>query len=123
MDTLISFGHLAGLLKAYGPFGIVVVIWYIDVRQLRKMAEQYRADMTQVMNRHEKFMEEIRRMYESNVKLVDAYEDLASDLKDVVIMNTQAMTRVCDDISQNQFCPALRVDKKTVKVVEPCLKG
>ena len=48
----------------------------------------------------------------SNVRLVEKYETIATDLKDVVIMNTQAMTKICDDIEKNQFCPMVRLEKK-----------
>jgi len=55
-------------------------------------------------------------MYKSNVKLVDAYEDLAKDLKEVVIMNTTAMTQLGSDINRNQYCPMVRVEKKQIGV-------
>ena len=40
------------------------------------------------------------------------YEDVAKDLKDVVIMNTKAMTRALDAINQNQYCPQVRLEKQ-----------
>lgn len=55
-------------------------------------------------------------MYKSNVKLVDSYEDLAKDLKEVVIMNTTAMTKLGSDINRNQFCPMVRLEKKEIGV-------
>jgi len=48
------------------------------------------------------------RMYQNNVKLVQNYESIARDLKDIVILNTQAVQKVCDKIETNQFCPAVR---------------
>lgn len=52
-----------------------------------------------------KRFEGVVQMYQSNVRLVKDYEDgmtrygdLAKDLKDVIILNTQAMTRVCDKL-------------------------
>ncbi len=116
MDTVISFGQLAALLKGYGPFGILVVIWYFDMRFLRKMNDQYRKETSDILKQHEDYMAEIRRMYESNVRLVEGYEGLASDLKDLIVMNTQQLTRLTDDITQNQYCPAVRVEKKSIKV-------
>jgi len=55
-----------------------------------------------------KRFEEMARMYESNVKLVKAYEDLAKDLKDVVILNTQTFSELTSAIRDNQFCPMVR---------------
>ena len=56
--------------------------------------------------------EKVVTMYEKNVNLVEDYAALAKDLHDVVIMNTQAMTRLVDSIKTNQYCPAVRLEKK-----------
>lgn len=116
MDGIITFGVLGQLLQAYGPFGIIVVVWYFDMRAMRKQNEQYVQDMTNVMNKHEAYMKEIRVMYESNVKLVKGYETLAGDLKDIIVMNTVAITTQTEAIKQNQFCPSQRVKKPPVMV-------
>lgn len=50
-------------------------------------------------------------MYEHNVLLVKDYASLASDLKDIIVMNTQTLTRVCDDVNRNQYCPQVRLKK------------
>jgi len=55
--------------------------------------------------------EKVVSMYENNVKLVEDYSKLATDLHDVVIMNTQAMTRLVDSIKTNQYCPSIRLQK------------
>jgi hypothetical protein len=44
------------------------------------------------------------RMYESNVKLVDTTQEIARDLKDIIIMNTRTMTEVCDSVREVQLC-------------------
>ncbi len=127
MDTFITFGQLAAVLKDYGPFGILVVIWYLDIRQMRAMQSSYQSKidemqinyqskMDQVLSEHKEYMAEIRRMYENNVILVEKQEKLSEDLKDIIIMNTQAMTHLSADIEQNQFCPANQIKKETVKV-------
>lgn len=59
-----------------------------------------------------KRFEKVVAMYENNVHLVKDYAALAKDLHDVVIMNTQAMTRLVDSINSNQFCPAVRLKKE-----------
>jgi len=96
--------NLAGLFEIFGSFGIVgliVVLWWFDQKKVWKVLNQYKADMA-----------EQRRMYENNVKLVQGYESLARDLKDVVIMNTQAMQKITDSVNSNQFCPMIRLEKK-----------
>ncbi len=123
MEGLSAFATLANLLKAYGPFGLLVVIWYFDTKAMRKLNSQYRedtqkilADHKQYMNEQKEYMKKIQRNYESNVKLVRFYEGLAGQLKDVVTLNTQAMTRISDDVNRNQYCPLVRVEKKQVGV-------
>jgi hypothetical protein len=100
MDTI----NLAGLFEIFGSFGIVgliVVLWWFDQKKVWKVLEQFKQDMA-----------EQRRMYKNNVKLVQGYESLARDLKDVVIMNTTAMQKMTDAINTNQFCPMVRLEKK-----------
>jgi len=100
METFSLVG-LVEVLRSFGPFGILLVIWWVDAKSLRKVLDCYKRDMA-----------EMRQMYESNVRLVEKYEKVATDLQDVVIMNTQAMTKICDDIEKNQFCPMVRLEKK-----------
>jgi len=61
-----------------------------------------------------KRFESVVKMYESNVRLVEGYESISVDLREVVIMNTQAMTRACDAINQNQFCPMVRIENQKI---------
>ena len=60
-----------------------------------------------------KRFERVVRMYEDNITLVKDYNSLANDLHDVVIMNTQAMTRLIDSIKTNQYCPEIRLRKES----------
>lgn len=90
--------------KPYGFVGLIlmliIILWYIDNRKIYIILSRYKSDM-----------EEMRKMYESNVDLVKDYKDLAVDLKEVVIMNTQAVTRMDTSIRDNQFCPMVRLEK------------
>ncbi len=99
MDSF-SFKTFIDIFQEFGPFGIVLVLWWYDVKQIRKILEQYKDDMR-----------EMRRMYEDNVALVKDYRDLAGDLKEVVIMNTQAIVGLDKDIVKNQFCPLVRKEQ------------
>jgi len=47
---------------------------------------------------YRKRFEAVVDMYESNVRLVEKYEQTASDLKDVIILNTQTMTTLVEKI-------------------------
>jgi len=100
MDS-ISATWLIEIVRAFGFAGFVGVMWYFDSKNFRKMLAQYKSDM-----------DEQRKMYASNVKLVESYDRLAGDLKDVVIMNTQVMTKLVDAINTNQYCPQVRLEKQ-----------
>ena len=52
-----------------------------------------------MLDRYKTDMVEMRRMYEKNISLVKDYNDIASELKDLIVMNTQAMTRLVDRIN------------------------
>lgn len=91
---------------------IIVLLWWLNERKRDREAKNSREMMAKVLIQYGKDMEEIRGMYESNVRLVERYEEVAGDLKDVVVLNTQVMTRMNDDIRSNQYCPRVRIDKR-----------
>ena len=100
METLSPI-WMVEIIKAFGFAGLVAAMWYIDSRAFRKVLAQYKSDM-----------DEQRAMYLSNVKLVESYLGLARDLKDIIIMNTQAMQRINDSVNSNQYCPHVRLEKQ-----------
>lgn len=112
MDELLTIGKMAPVLSSYGLVGLMVTLWYME----NKTAREQRKENRDLIELYRKDMEDMRRMYEDNVKLVESWEDVSGDMKDIIIMNTQAFQRLSDDIEQNQFCPQMRVEKKTVKV-------
>lgn len=111
MDT-INLASLFGLFKIFGIPGLVITLWWLDARSRRRREEEHTKEVRDILAQYQADMQEIRRMYESNVKLVQGYEGLAHDLKDVVIMNTQAMQKISDNVKTNQFCPMVRLEKK-----------
>jgi hypothetical protein len=54
------------------------------------------------MDRYAADMKEMRDMYLTNASLVKRYEEVAGDLREVVILNTQAMTRLVDRIDKEK---------------------
>lgn len=98
--------------QSLGPVGLLMVFWFLDSRRTDKILKSYKEDA-----------QEARQMYKDNVILVKQYADLARDLKDIVIMNTQGFQIVHDevqgarkDIRDNDFCPMVTVKKEmTVK--------
>lgn len=87
--TMPLFFKILEMVLNLGALGIVLVFWYFDKQQVDKTLTQYRDDML-----------EQRKMYENNVELVKNYQNLAGDLKDIIVMNTQAMTTLVDQIKK-----------------------
>ena len=63
---------------------------------------------------YRKRFDAVVHMYERNVSLVEKYEKIGNDLKDVIILNTQTMEKLVGKIDTNQYCPAVRLEKKAV---------
>lgn len=72
-----------------GILGLIILLWWIDTKKIYKVLDRYKRDM-----------DEQRMMYEKNVSLVKDYHSVANDLKDVVILNTQAMTKLVDRVER-----------------------
>lgn len=108
----LSFIALLGYGAQFGLPGLVLVLWWLDSKSHQKSLEVYRQDMQKALAIYGEHMQEIRRMYESNVRLVQAYESVARDLRDVVVLNTQTMTTLTNDIRSNQYCPKVRLNKQ-----------
>jgi hypothetical protein len=99
-----------------GPLGLVIYLWWHGNRRQDELIREYREDVGRILDQYKEDMAALRKMYESNVSLVEDYHSVAGDLKDVVILVTQQMTTVATEIRQNEFCPMVRVDKKKVIV-------
>jgi hypothetical protein len=108
----ISVIELVEFLGKWFLTAVIVLLWWVNERRRDKEAKISHELTTKALAQYGKDMEEIREMYESNVRLVERYEQVAGDLRDVVILNTQAMTRMNDDIRNNQYCPRVRINKR-----------
>mgnify|MGYP001175417048 CR=1 FL=1 len=83
------------------PFGVVLFLVIVGPWLLALvLAHQYRSGLM-----------EIRQMYKNNVHLVEGYEGVCKDLKDVIVLNTETNTKMLDAIMTNQFCPNVRLKK------------
>lgn len=98
---------LIGKLSGW-PFAVLLFIYVIGPWLLAMLLSHFQG----------KRFESVVRMYENNVKLVEDYEALSKDLKEIIIMNTQAVTKLNDGIEQNQFCPMVRLEKAAKGVVQ-----
>lgn len=98
---------LVSVLKAFSswPFGVLLFFIVVGPWVMAILIAQAQ----------KKRFEEVVDMYEANVRLVEKYEAVAKDLRDVVIMNTQAWQKAADGIEKNQFCPAVRGEIKVLR--------
>jgi hypothetical protein len=100
----ITTAMMISSLEKFGLPGIILVFWYVSNRGYQRTSEQNQRNM----ERYHDDVIEMKQMYENNVRLVEKYVTLSGDLKDVLILNTQALTEVCTDIRNNVFCPMTR---------------
>jgi hypothetical protein len=126
----LSVGNLVKLVTEVGPIGLVIFFWWYDNRRIWIVFEQHKKDIeitrtqladrtTVILEQYRGDMLEQREMYRANASLCREYSNLASDLRNIVSLNIQAMTRVDDAVRQNQYCPMVRVDRvKKMTVVE-----
>ncbi len=108
----IAFDLAVKLASSFGIPGIIFVVWYFSEKSHEKTLLSYREDTLRQQKVFQDGLAEVRRMYEENVELVKAYANLASDQKDVLIMNAQGFTKLSDQIDRNQFCPMIRLKKQ-----------
>ncbi len=95
-----------------GPSGVVFLLWYWSDKSATKMLRIYREDTMQWRREQEMALGEVRQMYIANVDLVKDYRSIANSLQDVVMLNTQTITRLCKTVEDNQYCPMVRLKKQ-----------
>lgn len=97
---ILTVDGLVQIAKSIGLPGLLLVLWYISNRDLQRLLQKYYADVN-----------EVRQMYENNVKLCETAIRIAEQQQDVIIMNTRTMQKLVDRIDSNQFCPLVRMKR------------
>ncbi|MCG8553588.1 MAG: hypothetical protein MI799_24555 [Desulfobacterales bacterium] len=97
-----SYMKILEAVLGLGPIGLVLVFWYFGQQKTDEIQRRADERVQKVMDRYAADMKEMRDMYLTNASLVKRYEEVAGDLKEVVILNTQAMTRLVDRIDKEQ---------------------
>ena len=100
MNEALAGSAMFDLVKNFGVGGLMLLYAWMQNQQTTKLLAQYRKDM-----------EEQRQMFLQSNALVKKFAYLATDLKDVVIMNTHANTSLKDSVESNQYCPHVRLKK------------
>ncbi len=95
-----------------GTMIVILVLWWTNERRRAVMLETYRADMQRILDAYGADIRTVTQFYKDNVELVRCYQSIAEDLKSVVVLNTQTITRLCDRVEMNQFCPIARKEAR-----------
>jgi len=105
-----------------GPWLFAFVFWRMDQRRFQSQEEKYRILINETLDRYRQDVSEIKRLYESNARLVMATNEAFKRLEriygeniSVISLCTQSMTKLVDDIEKNEFCPVIR-DKRGPKL-------
>jgi hypothetical protein len=99
------------ILVQFGWGGLITLIWWVDAKRLSEQQRSYESRMSELLRRYERDMAKWRQMYTDNAELVRNYHKVASDLHDVVVLNTQVMQQLVSDVEKNQFCPMVRKEQ------------
>ena len=111
MDSF-SLTAMLKVLGEFGPLGLVVLLWWLGERRISALIETHRKEISDVQDQYGRDMAEQRKMYEANVSLCRDFSSVASDLREIVIMNIEKLTRVEETVRQNQFCPLVRKESQ-----------
>jgi len=114
----ISLKTLIDLVSNFGMGGLVLVLSWLYQRQIDRILREEKKRHEELLGQYQRHFQEMKRMYENNADLVNRHLDISDDLKDIIVMNTQALTGLGDAIRSNEFCPLVRT-KKELKIRNP----
>ena len=107
--------NLAAALQIGGPILAVLVIWWIDRRDISKILKQnqeqltiYREDTQRVLKQFDEYLKNVVNMYQTNVELVKSYDKVSRDFREVVVSNSTICANLNNAITHNLFCPLVR---------------
>ncbi len=103
------------IMQVLGLPGLIFIIWYFDNKRFQRQEEARKKEMQMILNQYREDVSEIKRLYESNARLVEnttlafkRLEKIYGETVSVISLNTQTQTHLVDAIENNRFCPAVR---------------
>lgn len=115
MEIVPPISYSVAILQILGLPGLIFIIWYFDNKRFQRQEEIRKKEMQMILDQYRKDVSEIKRLYESNARLVDdctkaffRLDSIYSQAIDVISLNTQTQTKLVESIKTNQFCPVLR---------------
>ncbi len=119
-EQIAILSGIIGILDKLGtwPMGLLIFFSILGPWILCFLLSRSSEKRQEALNQEqEKRYQAVQKMYENNVELVKTCNRLAEEHQELVIMNTQALTKLIEKIDQNQSCPYQRVEKKKIEVV------
>jgi hypothetical protein len=93
------------------PVAVTVIVlwtWIYDGRAHSRLLSVYRKDMTDVLTAYGKHIDLVTSYYERNVELVKSWQSVAEGFQSTVVLNTQALSKMCTLVETRQDCPMVR---------------
>jgi len=98
-----------------GPWIMAFMFWRIDSRRYQQQEKTYQDQVKITLEQYRQDVSEIKRLYESNSRLVIAtneafkrLERIYGEAVSVISLNTQTQTNLVAAIKTNQYCPVVR---------------
>jgi len=98
-----------------GPWIMAFMFWRIDSRRYQQQEKTYQDQVKITLEQYRQDVSEIKRLYESNSRLVMAtneafkrLERIYGEAVSVISLNTQTQTNLVAAIKTNQYCPVIR---------------
>jgi len=115
MEVVPPITYSVAILQILGLPGLIFIIWYFDNKRFQRQEDLRKAEQQVILDQYRADVTEIKRLYESNSRLVDdctkafcRLDSIYEQVIDVVSLNTETQTKLVQSINQNQFCPIIR---------------
>jgi len=115
MELVPPITYIVAILQVLGLPGLIFIIWYFDSKRFARQDSVRKSEQQVILDQYRQDVTEIKRLYESNVRLVDdctrafcRLDSIYSQTIDVIALNTQAQTKLVESIKSNQYCPVVR---------------
>ena len=115
MEVVPPITYSVAILQILGLPGLIFIIWYFDNKRFQRQEEIRKKEMQQILDQYRADVSEIKRLYESNARLVDdctkafcRLDGIYTQVVDVISLNTQTQTELIKSIENNRYCPVVR---------------
>jgi len=115
MEVVPPITYSVAILQILGLPGLIFIIWYFDNKRFQRQEGLRKAEMQQILDQYRADVSEIKRLYESNSRLVDdctkafcRLDSVYDQVVDIVSLNTQTQTELVKSIENNRYCPLVR---------------